>query len=107
MKPVSAESITKIEEQYPGIPEDYLEYLRSVGAGEHEVCGMIYEAPIPGTEISTEAQEMLLVGDDMAGFMIGYVKTEKGWEFRGLDSCGWEYETLHRSFSEYLQFMES
>ncbi len=106
MDVIPPEKIAHTLKLYPDLPQDYIEWLKENGWGEHEVLGMVYEQPIPGDEICPEAKDLLVIGDNMAGFMYGFVRKNGQWEFRGLESCGWKYETFHSSFSDYVAFME-
>ncbi|MCG7984955.1 MAG: hypothetical protein JAY90_19655 [Candidatus Thiodiazotropha lotti] len=95
-------SIEWIRQNFPGLPSDYLSWMRDIGWGEHTNGYMIYSGPSPGETISTELEEMVVVADDMAGYQVGYIKIEGVWRFVGVDSCGWEIEELRETFTEYM-----
>lgn len=68
--------LDQIVQQYPNIPRDYLDFLGAYGCGEIGSSNfMIYEGPIPASEIysgNDDVQdEILLFGDDFAGYTIG------------------------------------
>ncbi len=73
---VEAEQIASFQAQYPGLPRDYLDYLGSVGWGQ--IAGnsfMIYSGPLEPAEIYESGiphlENVLLIGDDMAGHAVG------------------------------------
>jgi hypothetical protein len=73
---VSSEKAASLREQYPGLPEDYVEFLLRIGAGEVGSQNyMIYTGLIPAEEIYGERKlvgRVLLFGDDLCGFAAGF-----------------------------------
>jgi len=59
----------------PGLPTDYLGYLRDVGWGEAATGRMIYSGPISPKDVygaSVDLPGIVLLGDDLAGYCFGY-----------------------------------
>jgi hypothetical protein len=108
MEKLSKNKIAEIQSTYPGIPLEYLDWLAENGWGEHESGYMIYSNPtysseIFGSECPENIMNILMVGDDMAGYSIGFIKTNSSWQFVGIKSCGWEVEKISEGFSGYLK----
>jgi hypothetical protein len=108
MERLSKNEIEEIRSAYPGIPQEYLDWLSDNGWGEHESGYMIYSSPtysseILGSEFPESIKNILMVGDDMAGYSIGFIGNNSNWKFVGIDSCGWEIETISESFGGYLK----
>lgn len=60
---------------YPGLPVDYLDYMRDVGWGEAPNGHMIYSGPIPPREVYPQLDDdrrRVLIGDDMQGYCLAY-----------------------------------
>jgi hypothetical protein len=69
---------------------------------------MIYSNPaysleMLGSQCPESIKNILMVGDDMAGYSIGFIENNSNWEFVGIDSCGWEIEIIGESFGGYLK----
>jgi hypothetical protein len=75
--------IDQIRKEYPGIPEDYLQYLEVVGAGRiGKMMFMVYSGPCSPSDIyDAETAESLrgivLIGDDFSGDCVGYDANDK------------------------------
>jgi hypothetical protein len=81
--PVPGPELASIREQYPGVPEHYLAFLRHVGYGSLGDNFMVYSGPVEPDEIfdaSTVAEltGIVLIGDNFAGDVIGF-DTRDGW----------------------------
>ena len=108
MKLLTRNQIESIKENYPLIPDEYLSWITDNGWGEDESGYMIYSSPAYSTEIfGTDCPEniksVVLVGDDMAGYSIGYKVISDKAQLVGIDSCGWDVEEIQKSFDEYLE----
>ena len=72
---LTTSEIERLVARYPGLPADYLAYLRDVGWGTAPNGHMIYSGPISPDEVypqlSGEANR-ILIGDDMQGYCLGY-----------------------------------
>ena len=67
--------IKKLRDEYPGLPEEYFEYLRTVGWGEAESGHMIYSGPITPEDIygdGYEGPELWVLGDDYQGYSFAF-----------------------------------
>lgn len=105
MDKLNQDQIKKIEDDFSGIPKEYLELLSINGWGEHESGYMFYSSPayakdIFGTDIPNNIQSVVLVGDDMAGFSIGFGSK---WQFVGIDSCDWQIQIISEGISAYIK----
>ena len=70
--------ITSIQLQYPGIPTEYLSYLKNVGWGDFRECGyMIYSGLVTLDSLGlSEAyllkEDVIFFGDNFSGDMAGF-----------------------------------
>lgn len=55
------------------------------------------------SEIARKMKGILYIGDNFAGYMIGYQRRSDGWLFIGLDSCICEVETMNKTLSEFVK----
>jgi len=72
---LKASEIALLVAEYPGLPEDYLAYLREAGWGKAPNGHMIYSGPISPDEIYPQLsgeKNRVLIGDDMQGYCLGY-----------------------------------
>lgn len=107
MKILTQEEIKEIKLEYPEIPEEYFSWMSQYGWGELECGFMLYSGPVSLTDIfgvddSPKFEGLALVGDDMAGYLIGFQKQPDSWQFVGIDSCDMEIVKINESFDEYL-----
>ncbi|WP_143752391.1 hypothetical protein [Marinobacter guineae] len=108
MERLSYHQVEAIKAEYGLLPEEYLRWLSERGWGEQESGIMLYSGPVHPNEIFGEQypvalKEVLLVGDDMAGYSIGYRAANIGWQFVGFDSAGSELEIIEEGLSAYLK----
>ena len=100
-------SIEALRHEYPGLPEDYLDFLGEVGWGSlGDGFYMLYNRPITASEVygaesASLLEGLLLVGDDFSGCNAGFLVQESG--------CVIEVEPVHRqversgqSFDQYV-----
>ena len=84
---LTSSQINALLAEWPGLPPDYLVHLREVGWGTAPNGRMIYSGPISPDEIYSQlANETnrVLIGDDMAGYCLGYDFAAKGYgEYSG------------------------
>lgn len=89
---VADSGLAVIREQFPGIPDHYLAFLRNVGWGSlGDGNFMIYSSPCEPDEFfdvqtSEELDGIVFWGDDFAGWMAGF-DTRDGWRIVGVDSA--------------------
>lgn len=73
-KPLDAAAVESIRHKFPGLPENYLAYLREVGPGSVRECQyMIYEAPVWCNDeplfswVEAPGRKLLAIGDNFSG----------------------------------------
>ncbi|MEM9449250.1 MAG: hypothetical protein AAGA75_12055 [Cyanobacteria bacterium P01_E01_bin.6] len=113
MIPHSQEQINTIAVDFPGLPQDYVDWLRTVCSEHHDNGFIIDDTPIMGNTLLPDVVEHLpvldhirLIADDMAGDMIGYQRTQTGWQIVGVGSCDWVGEAYSETFTEYMNSLE-
>lgn len=104
----SSLQIEDIKAGHGYLPEEYLNWLSERGWGEQESGIMLYSGPVHPDDIFGEQHPValrgvLLVGDDMAGYSIGYRATDLGWQFVGFDSDGSGLEVIREGLIAYLK----
>lgn len=108
MERLSSCQIEAIKAEHGSLPEEYLDWLSERGWGEQESGVMLYSGPVHPDDIFGEQHPValrgvLLVGDDMASYSIGYRATDLGWQFVGFDSAGSELEVIREGLIAYLK----
>lgn len=108
MEKLSYRQTDAIKAEHGFLPEEYLTWLSERGWGEQESGIMLYSGPLHPSEIFGEQypvalKEVLLVGDDMAGYSIGYRPANLRWQLVGFDSAGSELEIIDGGLSAYLK----
>jgi hypothetical protein len=77
---LTTSEIERLVAEHPGLPTDYLAYLRDVGWGTAPNGHMVYEGPISPDEVYPQLAgetNRVLIGDDMQGYCLGYDFTSK------------------------------
>ena len=67
--------IDELAREYPGLPDEYLEYLRSTGWGTAPSGRAIYRSPLMPEKVYGEkysGRRVVLLGDDFQGFCLAY-----------------------------------
>jgi len=108
MEKLSDPQIEAIKDEHGPLPEEYLAWLSEKGWGEQESGIMLYSGPVHVKEIFGDdypkvLKAVLLIGDDMAGYSIGYRQTERGWQFVGFESAGGDLEIIEEGLRAYLK----
>ena len=102
--PLKDTQIDALLKEYPGLPKDYLEYLKSEGYGEAESGSMIYSGPIFPDEIYGDGYEgpnVLVLADDTQGYCLAYdLSAQQYGEIS--DSGEWKPWEDDDTFSEYV-----
>ncbi|VTR93261.1 Uncharacterized protein OS=Pseudomonas synxantha BG33R GN=PseBG33_0190 PE=4 SV=1 [Gemmata massiliana] len=89
--PISAPELAAIRKQHPDVPDHYLSFLRTVGAGRLGTGNfMIYNGPCDPSSffdgvVASGLAGVLFFGDDFSGWMAGF-DTLNGWGLVGVDS---------------------
>ncbi|MAY07261.1 hypothetical protein [Halopseudomonas aestusnigri] len=108
MEKLSAPEIKAMKEVHGPLPEDYLAWLSEKGWGEQESGIMLYSGPLYASEIfgdqyPSALEGVLLIGDNMAGYSIGYRSSDQGWQFVGFDSIGSDLDIVEEELDSYLK----
>ena len=98
------EDINNLLVEYPGLPNDYLEYLKNHGWGESLSGRMVYEGPVSPEDIYDDNYEgpksVVLFGDDFQGYCLGFDLQKKS--YGEVNSFGeWESSSSHEEMKEY------
>jgi hypothetical protein len=108
LSPVQVGRIDQLVETYPGLPQDYIEFLREVGFGSVGDGGyMIYEDLVSPDEIFDPAStqnigHLLMFGDDFQGCNAGF-DPEQNWTVLEIDSATMKIIPVAKSFEEYVR----
>src|SRR5688500_8367766 len=108
---ISPQKAAALREQFPGVPEEYIAYLREVGFGSFRECQfMVYSGPgtpddilgagvfdwiAPGTRV-------LCFGDNFCGDLAGFVPDD-GWALVELWHDAREIYPKKQSFGAYIR----
>lgn len=108
MERLSSRQIEAIKTEHGPVPDEYLTWLCERGWGEQESGIMLYSGPMHPKEIFGEQypvalRDVLLIGDDMAGYSVGYRAAELSWQFVGFDSAVSELEIIKEGLGAYLK----
>lgn len=106
LTPASEETVAEIKARCPGIPQDYLDFLREVGSGEvGESDFMIYEGPVAPEDVfgrDDGLSHLLLLGDDFQGYCVAFDPTRE-WVVVEIDPTNRSVEVTASSFSSYVR----
>ena len=83
LQPATEAELAAIRQQFPGIPEHYLAFLRCIGWGAVGDNFMIYSGPVEPEEIFDAATaeklaDLVLVGDNFSGGVLGFDQNQNG-----------------------------
>ena len=107
MSPLLENELLQLQNHLPELTFEYLDFMRSIGWGPigHSRF-MIYSGPIEPESIfdAAAAEELagiLLIGDDFAGWSVGF-DTRQNWKLIGIDSSDTkEIESLGVSLVDF------
>lgn len=104
MRQLTEQEMDQIRLALPTAPSDYLRFLTDIGCGR--VGRMLFNllsAPIPIEDMFPHADisDVMLVGDDFAGFCYGYRRT--GFGLLEIDSASWSVSVLKRTFETFIR----
>jgi hypothetical protein len=75
---VTTGKLNELKAKYPGLPNEYLAYLKNIGWGDFRQCGyMIYSGPITLDSIRLKEayplkEKVIFFGDNFSGDMAGF-----------------------------------
>lgn len=107
----TARETNKLRRQYPGVPEEYLDYLREVGAGAFRQCQFtVYGGLGTPDEILGEGVfywldpklRVLCFGDNFSGDLSGFLPDSK-WAVVELWHDSGTVYAVKKNFGEYIR----
>lgn len=108
LEPATGEQLAAIRRAHPEVPTHYLEFLQRIGWGTLGGGNfMVYSGPCePGNildeETAVELPRILFLGDDFAGWMLGF-DTRAEWRLVEVDSSSLDvYPVEQRSLAEFI-----
>ncbi len=106
LSPATPETIAQLEAKYPGIPQDYLDFLRQVGSGEiGDSDFMIYGGPVAPEDVfgpDERLSHLLLLGDDLQGYCVAFDPTHN-WAVVEIDPTNRSVDVTASSFASYVR----
>ena len=84
-----SETLGRIRSDFAFLPDEYVQFL--VGVGWGELAGlMLYSGPMDldeifGKDTAETSADIVLIGDDMAGGHLGYIKVGNEWSLTDFD----------------------
>ena len=95
----------KIQDTFPQIPEEYLQFLRNIGWGRVSHSLMLYSGPVTPDEIYLDnyqnTNEVIIFGDDFNGHCFGW-NTENSYSVVDIDPIDFSIEELDLSFQVFV-----
>ena len=108
-RPLDPAAVERIRQTFPGIPEDYLAYLREVGPGSVRECQYaIYEGPDWCDEeplfswFESNGRKLLVVGDNFSGDLFAF-DTEQNYGVVELLHEDMEVWPFRGGFKEFIR----
>lgn len=104
LQPVDSDTLARIGEQYPGVPDDFVEFLRDIGAGDWSGSLMLYNGLVDPEEIygePLESAQVVLFADDYQGFGIGFDLED--WTVVEVDPTEKSVRKTHASFEDFVR----
>ncbi len=104
---VTIDQIHELRGQYPGVPEDYLDFLLEVGCGSFAggvywvYSGLVTSDDIFDPEIADRLPGLLFFGDDFQGFCGGFYP-EKHRSIIEVDSTNFSVSMVASSFELFI-----
>ena len=108
LSPVPAGRVDQLSRTYPGLPDDYTEFLREIGFGSFGNSGYsIYDGLVLPDEVfdPTTAEDLgdpLIFGDDFQGYNGAFLPQE-GWTVVEIDSATLTVTPVAKSFEEFVR----
>jgi hypothetical protein len=96
----------RISAQFPGVPDDYLQFLQRLGSGEIGVGKYtLYGGLVPPEEIygelPPELEHLVLLGDDMQGYCAGF--DTRTWQVVEVDPTTMEPNPVADTFEKFIR----
>jgi len=103
LSPVAVGDVASIRSAYSGIPEDYLEFLGTLGFGNLRNL-FLYSGPSPGSELykNDALKDIILIGDDGQGYCFGF-DSKAAYQLVEVDPRGSVEPIEARSFAELIR----
>ncbi len=102
--PLSDTQVAAVRSSYPGLPEEYLRYLRKIGWGQAKSGRVIYQGPVSPEDIyGTRFRDssIMLLGDDTQGYCLGFDRSAS--RLGEMSNSGvWEPWPDGESFADYV-----
>jgi hypothetical protein len=107
----SPQKVAALRRQFPGVPEDFLAYLREVGAGNFRECQFkVYGALCTPDELLGKGvfdwldprTHVLCFGDNFSGDLSGFLP-EQDWEVVELWHDSGRVHRVGKSFAQYIR----
>ena len=108
LKPVVAAELARLRELYPGLPEDYLDFLSDVGfgligAGAYMIYdGLLAPDEIYDPESAASLGTILLFGDDLQGYCAGFYP-EHDWAVFEVEPTDVSVNMVAKTFEEFIK----
>ncbi len=102
---VAPSRVDAIRSRYPWLPDEYLEFLRDIGAGEiGESSLMLYESPVPAKTIfgHDAIPGVLAIGDDFQGYVYGYSPSADS-SIVEIEPDGFTLDVVASSFDDFIR----
>ncbi len=102
LTPVAPPDIETMRLTFPDAPPSYLSWLSNVGWGSVDDALMLYSGPVEAADILGAAfspQSVMLIGDDMAGYVIGIDRVDSSVVEIGPDRA---IETRWPAFPDFI-----
>jgi hypothetical protein len=107
-KLVDAKKLQVLRTRYPGIPEDYLEFLAEIGWGAFgDSYFAVYSGPIKAESIydpvtAGRFKTLLMIGDDFSGCNAAF-DTMRSWAIVEINSANMEVELIAKTFDTFIR----
>lgn len=106
---VKASKLRTLERSHPGVPGDYLEFLRTVGWGTPEAqpsyafySGLITPSFVYDRDSARRVGHLLLFGDDYQGYCNGFDPL-KGWHVVEVEPGAREWRRVAMTFTAFVR----
>ncbi len=104
---IEAPTLKALIESYKKVPKDYMDFMRSYGAGEiRTVSFMLYNGFLESDDVFDSVtadlfKNIAFFGDDMQGYNIGFDRDD-GWAVVEVDSSDMSVRKLCDDFSSFM-----